>query len=549
LPSRNGIEFIDLAKKSWGINHWVRSSCLYGVMPANGLLYTGPHDCACHPQAKLCGFNALAASTPSRVVPEAADGKRLTKGPAYDAIAGPPAAAGDWPVYRANSERSGATTTALSPKLATAWTAKLEGKLTQPVVQGDLLVAASVDNNTVYALDAATGLERWRYVAGGRVDSPPSLYEGRVVFGSADGYVTCLRAADGALAWRFRAAPVDRRLVAFGQVESVWPVHGSVLVSGGDALFVAGRSFHLDGGVRFYRLDVKTGEMLVERVMDHLDEEGVELQAKGGLDMPVALPDILSAKGDSVFMRAQVMDRDGNRRKSLEHHLFAPYGFVDDSCFHRAYWVYGQNYYGGCGGYPRAGKQYPSGRMVVFDDKNVYAYGREQKYYRWITPLVFHLFASPRVDLATSRSTDVAGLDSGGKKGGGKTGRKTTRKPKKRRSPPLAFAWSERLPLLVRAMAKSGDVLFLAGAPDLIDEEDLVQRLSEPKVMLALAEQDVAYSGGKGALLWAVSAQDGARLTENELDSLPTFDGMSVANGHLYIATIDGRLVAMKASP
>jgi outer membrane protein assembly factor BamB len=52
------------------------------------------------------------------------------------------------------------------------------------------------------------------------VDSPPTIYKGLALFGSADGYFYCLRLADGALVWRFRAAPLDRRTVAFGQVES-----------------------------------------------------------------------------------------------------------------------------------------------------------------------------------------------------------------------------------------------------------------------------------------------------------------------------------------
>ena len=32
---------------------------LYGVMPANGLVYAGPHDCACYPETKLYGLNAM----------------------------------------------------------------------------------------------------------------------------------------------------------------------------------------------------------------------------------------------------------------------------------------------------------------------------------------------------------------------------------------------------------------------------------------------------------------------------------------------------------
>ena len=63
-----------------------------------------------------------------------------------------------------------------------------------------------------------------------------------MLFGSADGYVYCLRASDGELVWRFRGAPRDERLVAFEQLESLWPVHGTVLVQDGAAYFAAGLS-------------------------------------------------------------------------------------------------------------------------------------------------------------------------------------------------------------------------------------------------------------------------------------------------------------------
>ncbi|NQV31274.1 MAG: PQQ-binding-like beta-propeller repeat protein, partial [Phycisphaeraceae bacterium] len=46
LTSRTGIEFIDLKKEQWDINHWVRGACLYGIMPCNGLVYAPPAPCA-----------------------------------------------------------------------------------------------------------------------------------------------------------------------------------------------------------------------------------------------------------------------------------------------------------------------------------------------------------------------------------------------------------------------------------------------------------------------------------------------------------------------
>ena len=54
-----------------------------------------------------------------------------------------------------------------------------------------------------HALDATDGHSLWAFTAGGRVDSPPTMVRGLVLFGSADGWVYALREADGVLAWRF----------------------------------------------------------------------------------------------------------------------------------------------------------------------------------------------------------------------------------------------------------------------------------------------------------------------------------------------------------
>ncbi|MEQ1853922.1 MAG: PQQ-binding-like beta-propeller repeat protein, partial [Chthoniobacteraceae bacterium] len=82
MPSRTGIEYVDIEKKHWDLHHWVRGACLYGVLPANGLTYAGPHNCACYPEAKLDGLNALSAAT-SPFPPVLSDEKRLEHGPAW----------------------------------------------------------------------------------------------------------------------------------------------------------------------------------------------------------------------------------------------------------------------------------------------------------------------------------------------------------------------------------------------------------------------------------------------------------------------------------
>lgn len=85
LPSRTGIEFVDHENESWEIHHWVRGGCHYGVMPCNGLVYAPPHNCACYPEAKLYGINALAPAKAGRKPGvEVATAGRLQKGPALD---------------------------------------------------------------------------------------------------------------------------------------------------------------------------------------------------------------------------------------------------------------------------------------------------------------------------------------------------------------------------------------------------------------------------------------------------------------------------------
>ena len=163
-------------------------------------------------------------------------------------------------MYRRNPARQGTTTSSVAADVTTLWQARLGGRLTQPVVADGRLLVAATDAGTIHALDAPPVEPLWR-TAGGRIDSALDHPPGLVLFGSADGWVYCLRAVDGAMTWH-RAAPQERRIVAFGQLESVWPVHGSVLVHHGVAYFTAGRSTHLDGGIHAYGVQPQTGKLL-----------------------------------------------------------------------------------------------------------------------------------------------------------------------------------------------------------------------------------------------------------------------------------------------
>ena len=182
------------------------------------------------------------------------------------------------------------------------------------------------------------------------MDSPPTVYGEAVVFGSADGWVYCISAKDGELVWRFRGGSVDRRIVAYDQVESVWPVHGNVLVTSGSGKpavwFVAGRSSSLSGGMRLCKVDLATGNLLAETKLDTTGPDINNLSSgkfKGSGIAEACLPDILSSDGTWVFMRHARFDMKGKRfvdkrRDPGVVHLFSPTGFLDDSWWHRTYW-------------------------------------------------------------------------------------------------------------------------------------------------------------------------------------------------------------------
>lgn len=431
IPSRTGIELVDFKAKHWDINHWVRSACLYGVLPANGLIYAGPHNCACYPEAKLYGFNALAPALKTPLLPEVIPEEgRLELGKAFsEPLTEQAAAADEWPTYRHDNQRSGYSSAELTSDFSRSWESKLSGRLSALVVAGGLVYVAQIDQHKLHALDAKTGQSHWSYTAGGRIDSPPTYWNGRLLFGSMDGWVYSLRASDGALLWRYRAAPLDRRLMAFEQLESVWPVHGSILIEKDVAHFVVGRSSFLDGGMWYLRLDPRTGKKLGETVLNDRDPEtGGDIQNRlQTLQMPVALADILCTDGECVYLRSQKFD-DGGQRQDIGpvsgdavkqggtqagpgRHLFAPMGFLDDTWFHRAYWVYGKNFAGGHNGYFQAGKHTPSGRILVFNDQEIYGYARQPQYYRWTTPLEHQLFSADRDAAAPAPLANQKGKD------------------------------------------------------------------------------------------------------------------------------------------
>ena len=195
-----------------------------------------------------------------------------------------PVFAEDWPTYRHDATRAGATGETLAwpltsqwiyrtpVPLRTAWSGaegrSVEGKdlhdrvrfddaLHVAVVKGRVYFGSSVDHR-VHCVDAATGRTVWTAFTDAPIRLAPTVAEGRVYIGSEDGYAWCLDATTGRVLWRLRLGPADERIVARGEMISRWPVRTGILVEGGVAYFGAGIFPHEN--VYLSAVDAKTGK-------------------------------------------------------------------------------------------------------------------------------------------------------------------------------------------------------------------------------------------------------------------------------------------------
>jgi outer membrane protein assembly factor BamB len=571
-----GVEFLSLDNQRHTNQDWLRGTCTYGVMPANGFLYVPPHSCFCYSAAMFRGLNALAAESPQSgaEVPENYAAGPLEKGPAYGSLeAETQVAEQAWLSYRHDARRTGASANVLPGSLARSWKVGLGTKLTPPVAAAGRVFVAAKDQHVVHALDAADGARRWTFAADARIDSPPSIHRGLLVFGSADGCLYCVRAADGKLAWRRRIAPAEKWLAIDGQLESVWRLHGSVLVEDGLAYCCAGRSSYLDGGLFLVAVDVATGEVehhtrLHTNADTRVDHEGQAFVPAYHIEG--AHSDILVAEGGHIYLnqfrftptleakpgkyltkeestRRPSMNLDGQDyvnedifnvmwrgermstydklagilvdenesvgERDLGLHLFTTSGFLDTSFFNRTYWMYSQTWTG----FNHANLAPKSGQLLVIGPEQTYAL----KAYTSRYPL------SPKLDPQTKGYLLIADDNDNEPTLDPRAWGKDKGMGFSRGAPPKWYQW---LPVRVTAMALAGGTLVVCGPPDVVKE----------------GHPMAAFEGRLGSELWTISAPDGQTIAKHKLDETPIFDGLAVADDQLYLCTEQGEIVCMK---
>ncbi len=256
---RSGPGFLDLKQEKARPFAYagLRPTCFYPPVPANGMVYIPAPGCNCgHAfRANL----AMAHGT----VPEPNSEGRLVKGPAFGAQTSEPKGSPVWRGWRADASRSGVTAGAAGIPLKKLWEAKLPARATPLAVTGGLVLVGAADHK-LRALDAASGEAKWKHITEGSIRLAPWLAGGRVYAADDAGWVYCLRGTDGALAWRFRAAPAEDRVVVNGRFASRWRAGCGVIVEGGTAYCTAG--FFPHDRTAICALDARTGAVKWEQL-------------------------------------------------------------------------------------------------------------------------------------------------------------------------------------------------------------------------------------------------------------------------------------------
>jgi formylglycine-generating enzyme required for sulfatase activity/outer membrane protein assembly factor BamB len=485
-----------------------------GIVPANGLIYAPPKRCICWPM--LRDYVALAPARP-RGEPRWDDFRpALETGPAQpppDDRPEDPAA--EWTCYRHDPLRSGATPAQVSTNLRISWTTSLSdwprgqiaddwrtnyfirGPLGPPVVAGNLVYVARPDAHQVVALDAATGKIRWTFTANGRVDTAPTIHRGLCLLGCKSGWVYCLRADDGREVWRLRAAPLDERIVAYGQLESPWPVPGSVLVIDDVAYFAAGRQPSADGGIFIFAVEPRDGRVRWVRRLRSVPQ--TDFYESSGIDFENY--DLLHREGDAVAMSRWMFDRQTGKMSCQAKSGFARLGSAAAAVLYpRGAWSYAPPHEAETWG------ERPFLRpLAVFQGNTLYACSQDRR-------TVFR--RDFQLDSGEKFNTDWYG-------GSGRD------------------VWNAKYGLLWRSQRLARGAAWSAAPFPLTEQKQTISAL--------VLAGDVLCAASSLGSLCLLDGKSGAVI--QRLPAPPAaWDGLAAAHGRLFLSTQDGRLVCLEGN-
>ncbi len=252
--------------------------------------------------------------------------------------------AGDWPTWRHDAERSGATTDQLPAELHLQWTLQLpptepawqeDARLQfdasyEPIVAGKRMYIASPNNDSLTAYDATSGDEQWKFFAGGPIRFAPVFTGGRLYFGADDGCFYCVNAESGKQIWKYDAAPSNRKVIGNGRLASVWPMRGGPVLRDGKIYFTVGVwPFE---GVLLYTLDLNSAKdaegrpQFTSRTLKDVAPQGYAIATDANLFFPCGRAKVAAMERNS----GKPVGLNYDSRGKTDYHAIA----VGDWMFH-----------------------------------------------------------------------------------------------------------------------------------------------------------------------------------------------------------------------
>jgi len=493
-----------------------RGGCQIGVTIANGMAYSPPHACGCSGEWYYGNLALVSSDDPGFDTTQPGS---LQRGAAY----GEAGAAEDgedpaaWSMYRRDGRRSGYLPRTMSTEIKVEWEKTISGdaldddgewrmnfgrRLSPPVAADGMALLAEPQRHQVIALDTDSGEETWRFTAAGRVITPPTIYGELVLFGAHDGYVYALRKSDGELVWRRRAAPSDRRIMAYGQVESAWPVR-NVLVHDGLAIAAAGRAADAGGGAVVHGFEPATGEV---RWSSRIEP----YRARHGM------PDLLVTDGEDLYLMNIRIDTETGEISEVDF----------GTTRRRREWSGASQ---PMVTYPEGLRYLRSGQAGFFETSWIglsLGLRKHQSSWTWGESGGEIIAFSP--DVGYAFQLDVGGnLD------------------RVERGPPAAWQFT-RLEGGGRIEARARD----GGNPQWLHE---IPGRAQVEAMF-VAENALFVAGPKdrrapmdgGGFLRVINREDGAKLAEIDLPAPPVHDGMAAADGRVFVTLENGSVICLR---
>ena len=291
----------------------------------------------------------------------------------------------DWPTHAHDNQRSSVTDEQLSPPLSLQWTYEpsfppargwprnVDGygahknssnvnydDAYRVVAAGKVACFSASGENRVYAIESERGETLWTLELEAAPRLAPTIWKNRVYLGADDGQVRCLDLQTGQTIWRFEAAPAKRRMLGLGRFGSAWPIRAGVMIEKGVAYFTAG--LFPGEGIFLYALDAETGKLGYRRSLTGAGNNGPSPQGYPLSD------------GNSLYLTSRMAPTRLDLTEGKELPFATPFPKVEKSHQYR--------FYNG-GSYAQLWKGqivYGQAALLAYDPQKTWKdkYGREQ---------------------------------------------------------------------------------------------------------------------------------------------------------------------------